>query len=93
MNECAVNAILISSQDDVATVTAELREGDIAVFERKSDIIQIRVIEIIPKFHKVAIRNISKSETVRKYGEIIGRATQNISQGSHVHDHNIISPI
>jgi len=85
--------MLISCRDDVATVTTELRQGDVAVFQKVGEVIHLPVIEDVPKFHKVAVRNIEKQETVRKYGEIIGQATQNIVQGSHVHDHNISSPV
>jgi len=43
----------------------------------------------IPAGHKVAIRNIRKGEPIRKYGQIIGFATQDIRGGEHVHTHNV----
>ena len=93
MEEKAINAMLISPADDVATVIADLHKGDDAVFQKNGEIVQVPIIETIPKFHKIALRNINKNENVRKYGEVIGQATKNICQGSHVHDHNITSPI
>lgn len=42
----------------------------------------------IPFGHKVAIRAIAAGETVRKYGVVIGVATQSIRCGEHVHVHN-----
>ncbi|MBP2641549.1 MAG: hydrolase [Firmicutes bacterium] len=93
MGNSAMNAILISPLDDVATVTTELHPGDVAVFLKNSELIRVPIIETIPRFHKVAIRIVVKQEAVRKYGEIIGQATQDISPGSHVHDHNVASPI
>ena len=43
----------------------------------------------IPKGHKVARRAIPSGEAVFKYGQIIGKATIDISAGEHVHTHNI----
>ena len=45
----------------------------------------------IPAGHKYALRAIGKGETVIKYGEIIGRATQDIAKGEWVHTHNVRS--
>ena len=45
----------------------------------------------IPAGHKYALKEIAQGEYVIKYGEIIGRATQNIAQGEWVHTHNVKS--
>ncbi|WP_455429098.1 UxaA family hydrolase [Fodinicurvata halophila] len=42
----------------------------------------------IPAGHKVAARAVAEGEAVRKYGQIIGFATQDIAEGQHVHSHN-----
>jgi len=42
----------------------------------------------IPAGHKVAVRAIAKAEPIRRYGQIIGFASQPISPGQHVHVHN-----
>ena len=47
--------------------------------------------ETIPAGHKYALFPIAKGEYVIKYGEIIGRATQDIAQGEWVHTHNVKS--
>lgn len=39
--------------------------------------------------HKYALRNIKKGEKIIKYGFPIGVATQDISEGEHVHTHNL----
>ena len=92
MTTGTINAILIHSRDDVATVIAELREGDQAVFFKNEEIMQVLVVGTIPQYHKLAVRDIKKAEPLRKYGEIIGQATQDIPCGSHVHEHNLASP-
>lgn len=42
----------------------------------------------IPAGHKVAVRAIAPHEAIRRYGQIIGFASQPISPGQHVHVHN-----
>jgi len=43
----------------------------------------------IPDGHKIATREIARNEPVRKYGHIIGFASQPIRPGEHVHTHNV----
>ncbi len=45
----------------------------------------------IPAGHKYALKDINKGEFVIKYGEIIGRASQDIKEGEWVHSHNVKS--
>ena len=87
-----INALLISPVDDVVTVIVELTESDRAVFLKDGEITEVPVVGTIPQYHKLAIRDIKKADSLRKYGEVMGRATRDIAQGSHVHDHNVASP-
>ncbi len=48
----------------------------------------VMTVERIPAGHKVAIRAIAPGEAVRRYGQIIGFATQPIAPGQHVHVQN-----
>ena len=41
--------------------------------------------------HKLAVRPIRKGENVRKYGQIIGQATEAIEAGQWVHSHNLVN--
>jgi altronate hydrolase len=43
----------------------------------------------IPAGHKVARRTLEVGAAVRKYGQIIGFASQPIFEGAHVHTHNL----
>lgn len=45
----------------------------------------------IPAGHKMALRDIIQGEYVIKYGQVIGRATQDIKKGDWVHSHNLRS--
>lgn len=44
---------------------------------------------LIPAGHKVALSAVAKGETIYRYGQPIGLATQDIEVGSHVHTHNL----
>src|ERR1700704_6013817 len=46
-------------------------------------------VERIPAGHKVAVKSIAIGEPVKRYGQIIGLATQPIAPGQHVHVQNI----
>ena len=87
-----INAILISESDDVATSIVEFHRGDSGCFRKRGEMIQVRIVEEIPKFHKFAVRDIRRGDFVRKYGEIIGEAVQDVGRGCYVHDHNLVSP-
>jgi altronate dehydratase len=43
----------------------------------------------VPRGHKIAIRAIGQGESVIRYGQVIGQATEAIAVGSHVHSHNL----
>ena len=43
----------------------------------------------IPHGHKVAIRKIEAQDPIRKYGQIIGFASETLEPGDHVHVHNV----
>ena len=75
----------VSTEDDVAVALRDLAAQEtITVGDRP-----VLVTAAIPRGHKVAIRSVSAGQAVRKYGWPIGRATSDISAGSHVHSHNL----
>jgi altronate hydrolase len=43
---------------------------------------------LIPRGHKLAARPIGTGEPIRRYGQVIGFASQPIAPGDHVHVHN-----
>jgi len=84
-------AILFSPKDNVATALSDLDVGitvSLSMKESKKDILLKQGI----KFgHKFSIKPINKGNSVIKYGEIIGLATEDIPEGYHVHIHNVES--
>ena len=86
-----MDAIMIRESDNVATALRELAEGEEVVVGVGERSVRVRVRQPIAFGHKLAVRDIRKGESVLKYGEVIGRATQAIQAGFHAHIHNIES--
>lgn len=73
--------------DNLVTTIVAFKQNDIIEVDGK----EITLNADIPKFHKIAIKDILKGELVYKYGEIIGDALEDIKIGDYVHVHNIES--
>ena len=73
----------LHSDDSVVVAMKKIDAGE------SLDQENLQAVTNIPCGHKVAARDISKGETVTKYGQIIGHATQDIAAGEHVHSHNL----
>lgn len=82
------NAILLDARDNVATCTDIAHQGDTIKILGGGEIV---CVEDIPAWHKVALKKISCGEKIFKYGEIIGEASTDIAEGSHVSHKNIFS--
>ena len=76
-------AIILSQSDNVAVANGRLDPG--AALPNG-----VAVYEVIEPGHKVALRDIAAGEAVVKYAQAIGRATQDIPAGRHVHSHNLV---
>src|SRR5271169_6559393 len=44
----------------------------------------------VPPGHKILTRAIKKGEPLRKYNQIIGFATEDMTPGTHIHTHNCV---
>ena len=80
-------AILLKAEDDVAIAKRDLAAG--TVLEDGGARIEVRA-DIKPG-HKVARHAVRRGAPVRRYGQIIGFATQDIAVGDHVHTQNLDS--
>lgn len=86
-------ALMHEAEDDVAVAIVSLSVGDtVKVMTVKSiKVATLKVIENIPLGHKFSIHHIARGKDVIKYGQVIGKATQEIPKGAHIHTHNITS--
>ncbi|ACM23721.1 UxaA family hydrolase [Thermotoga neapolitana] len=88
-----VDFLVHKAGDDVGVAVRDISKGEkIKGKTLEGEIFyELEAKEDIPLGHKIALRDIKEGEKVKEYGEIIGRATKDISKGSHVHVHNIRS--
>src|SRR5512142_1324667 len=77
-------ALRLNAIDDVAIAKIALQAGTILLFNEEAGLpVRVEVRQFIPTGHKVALRSIPPQGAVRRYGQIIGFATQAILSGEH----------
>lgn len=81
MPSARTSIVLSPEQDNVAIALIPFDQGD--------TVETVTTVEPIRQYHKVALADIAVDEPVRKYGQIIGYATEPIRAGAWVHTHNI----
>ncbi|MCM3634618.1 UxaA family hydrolase [Paenibacillus camelliae] len=82
-------SIVMHESDDVATALESLQAEQQVVVRIGEASILMKLKQPIPFGHKFAIRALPAGTEVRKYGEVIGRASKAIALGEHVHVHNL----
>lgn len=85
-----IRSIVLHPEDNVATlITPGAAKATCSLTGEVKG--ELRLAADIPFGHKVALRDIKTGHNVVKYGLVIGRATQDIPTGAHVHVHNLES--
>ena len=79
-------ALRLREEDDVAVAKKAIPAGTEVGRGRSA----VRTSVLIPAGHKLALNHRPAGATVRKYGQIIGFASQEIRPGDHVHTHNLM---
>ena len=82
----AAGVLLLRTGDDVAVATRALEPGD----EIAPDGRAVAVTTVVPRSHKVALRDLPAGAPVHKYGQVIGVTTEPVPAGAHVHSHNLV---
>ena len=77
-------AVILRSEDNIAVACRDIRPGE-KIPTMDGD---IEAAAKIPLGHKLAIGDIPEGAEIRKYGQVIGFASEAIRAGSHVHVHN-----
>ncbi|NNG62829.1 altronate dehydratase, partial [Pseudomonas fragi] len=84
-SENAANAVIrLNPLDDVLIARQPIPQG--LVLEAEG----LVALNPIPSGHKIATRTIEPGQPLRRYGQIIGFASQRIKAGEHVHVHNLV---
>lgn len=82
-------AILLNRRDNVATALTPVPAGETLEVALDEVHYRVTVNQDIPFAHKFALAPLAVGEFVVKYGLPIGRVTQPIQVGDHVHSHNL----
>ncbi|MBI0579897.1 UxaA family hydrolase [Neobacillus cucumis] len=82
-------AVMIKPQDNVATALELIPAFAEVTLTCQDKQISVKVQKDIEFGHKFALTLIPKEAKILKYGEVIGRAIEEIEPGAHVHLHNI----
>ncbi len=79
-------AVHLNPADNVAIAKAPVSPG---VTLTRPNAPGVSVRQFIASGHKIALDDVAQGEPIRRYGQIIGFATQPIQAGDHVHSHNL----
>ena len=77
--------------DSVGVATVDIKAGDTAegLYMDTQEKINKKALQDIPLGHKIALKDHKVDEGVIKYGHDIGRVVADITDGEHVHIHNL----
>src|SRR5688572_1559924 len=82
----AENAVIhLNPSDNIAVARVPLAAGQ----KLRVDSGDVTALEAVPMGHKIALRCIRAGDQIVRYGHPMGRATQGIEAGEHVHTHNV----
>lgn len=81
--------IVLNTADNIANAIVDIKKGDKVDVLRGDENLKFDALDDIPFGFKVAVTFIEKNQDIIKYGEIIGKASENISRGDLVHIHNM----
>ena len=83
--------VVLNDADNVATSLDALEAGAEVSLTIAGETLTFNVSDEVPFGHKIAIRAMGAGDEVTKYGEIIGKASRDVSVGEWVHTHNVES--
>lgn len=79
------SVIQLHPADDVAIARVPIAAGTALEIGAT----RVKARQEIPAGHKIALREIAPGEMVHRYSHAIGRASQPIQAGDHIHTHNL----
>lgn len=83
------HVLVISKEDNVANALDDLKQGEEVVLTGERDGEKIKAADDIKFGFKMAIAPIARGGDIKKYGQIIGKASRDINPGECVHIHNV----
>jgi len=82
-----IEAVVLNPEDNIGVALVDLKPGaKVKIHGREN---WVKLAESIPYQHKFSVTRIDSGKEIIKDGVIIGKATQDIAQGQHIHTHNM----
>ena len=82
-----IEAVMLNPGDNIGIALVGLKPGaKVKIYGRE---VWVKMAESIPYQHKFSVTPIDSGKEIIKDGVVIGKATQDITQGQHVHTHNM----
>jgi hypothetical protein len=81
-----VRGLILTEMDNVAIVLSNCKLGE----KIECGAVEVTLRNDIQFGHKVAFKEIHIGEPIIKYGHPIGVASHEITQGDHIHVHNVV---
>jgi altronate hydrolase len=76
--------LILNPADDIAVALDDIAAGD------TPEGLDVAATADIAQGHKIARHAVAEGGLVRRYGQVIGRASASIAAGDHVHVHNLM---
>ena len=82
-----IEAVVLNPEDNIGVALVDLKLGaSVKIYDQES---WVKITDPVPYQHKFSITPINAGREIIKDGVVIGKATQDIEQGQHVHTHNM----
>jgi altronate dehydratase small subunit len=81
--------LLVHEDDDVGNAINDIKKGEDFEYTSNAGAKQLAALEDIPFGFKAAVKDILAGKDIKKYGQVIGRASRDIKAGECVHIHNV----
>ena len=82
-----IEAVVLNPKDNIGVALAGFKAGaKVKIYGQES---WMQITKAVPYQHKFSIKRIGAGEEIIKDGVVIGKATQDIEPGQHVHTHNM----
>ena len=87
----AADALRLHAEDSVVVALRDLAAGERLRWRGAGGEGEVALRDAVALGHKISLGALAKGAPVLKYGAVIGRCSQAIVAGEHVHVHNIAS--
>ncbi|MCJ7522805.1 MAG: UxaA family hydrolase [Dehalococcoidia bacterium] len=85
-----IKGLVLNPKDNVGVALMDLESGTELDLKVTGQAVSVKLLDPITYQHKFSIKQIDSGSKIIKFGEVIGKATNDIKPGQHVHMHNMI---